>query len=197
MGALLDHMGDASGAVASYQRALEINEKLHPARHNLAMLYQKQVDWSKTVSADAVRLLEEVRADKPDFHPSRLELARLYEIQGRNAEARENFEAVIYQVKGNIEAIIGLARVLAAGRQFPSAAGVLMDAIKTRAENDKPGQFASPVLYETLADVYTASGNSDGACEAIRAAVRALKRSTYRGDRKALEKRARGCPDPD
>jgi tetratricopeptide (TPR) repeat protein len=196
LGALLAYMGDTNGAIASYKQALQMNEKLYPARHNMALLYQKQADWTGSVSPEAVKLLEEVRADNPDFHPSRLELARLYEIQGKSSQARENFEAVVHRVKGNIEAITGLARVLAAAQQFEPAVTLLLDAIKSQTEQSPAAPFASPILYVALAEVYTAAKNPDGACEAARTALDALKGSAHTSNRKALEKQARGCAEP-
>lgn len=69
MGALLQTEGDNRGAIGYYRNAAQVNPDLYPARHNEAVLTQKQFEESNAagVSDAAVRLYEENLRRFPGF----------------------------------------------------------------------------------------------------------------------------------
>jgi tetratricopeptide (TPR) repeat protein len=80
-GALFAHMNKRDEAIRQFRRAIELNSNLYPARHNLAIELQKKAESKRQVSEEAIALLEETIARKPDFEPSRLELQRIRSLQ--------------------------------------------------------------------------------------------------------------------
>lgn len=79
--------GDLDGAVAEYQRALELQPRSIPALLGMGNVNRKRIKYSKATEYFSEILNIDPKC--PDGHRS---LAESYSLQGRKAEAREHLE---------------------------------------------------------------------------------------------------------
>lgn len=205
MGALAQAEGDNQRALEYYRNAAQVNPGLYPARHNEAVLTQKQYEQSNPagVSDAAVRLYEENLRRFSGFNPSRVKLAQLELRKNQLAEARSHFEAVLRDVNDNVEARTGLTEIEAAEGHYDRAIGILRETIdqqiRTLQKTQKPGKspgtsvLAQPALYEQLARTQDKAGDHASACQSYDLAAKALKGAVYEGNKRQLEAKARNC----
>jgi tetratricopeptide (TPR) repeat protein len=189
-------------AVVNFEAALKLKPQLYPARHNLALFLSRRPGGE----AEAIRLLELNTNDAPDFHPSQVELGKMYEARGRPADAEVCFRRALHTTekespdgKQTINAAmrIRLSRVLVSRNKTEEAERLLNEAVAyvSGEQSDmrarRTGQ-SSPLLSElfaVLADVYAAT-NDERECTMR---LRALQAAAPFGDRKSLAERKRGA----
>jgi Tfp pilus assembly protein PilF len=182
-GALWESQGQWDLAIGEYEEALKLKPELCAARHNLAIAQQKRNGGrSAAAQAKVIHLLEEnVKLCGNQFHPSLLRLATVYLAEGKRAQAEGLFQRAATAVPGNLEALVGLARIAAEEGEYATARKILTDAIGSAR--------AHPSLHEELATLMQKMGDP-AACEQFRLAVRALHGNIYQGDAKALRRKA-------
>ncbi|MDX2192123.1 MAG: tetratricopeptide repeat protein [Gemmatimonadales bacterium] len=116
LGVLLFRKGLVDEAIEAFQRALELDPTMLPARENLDKAYRE----SPTYRARLAALEGAVRAS-PEAHAERLELARAYAALGRPDEAREQLQILLRWRPDDREAQLALGRVEAARGDLEAA----------------------------------------------------------------------------
>jgi tetratricopeptide (TPR) repeat protein len=195
-GILLASGGDLKGAREMYDNALKSNVDLCAARDNWAQLEQWAVTRNKrsAVPGRALSLLTEnlARPACADFHPSLLQRARLERKAGDLLGARKDFARVHQIVSVNTEALMGMAEIDSATRDFQSASALLRETIDIET---KSGGLAFTDVYVQLAEVQRQTGDAAACRKSFDLALRsAANSSVSKGE---LRRRMANCDSPE
>jgi len=110
-------------ALAEYREAMLYNADLPGQRYNLGNLAANRGD-----AKGAAEAYEKAIAIDGRFYPAKVNLANLYNSQGKNAEAEKLLREVVAQEPGLYEAAYSLGLLLAEMRDYPGAAEYLSKA---------------------------------------------------------------------
>jgi tetratricopeptide (TPR) repeat protein len=180
LGAIHESLGKFTLAEKAFRQALSADSGLCPARHNLALLFQRHG------GGDSYPLVEENVDRCPTFHPSVVLLAQMRLERGLRDQARAGFERAISLAPENAESALALARFFYEDRQFDRAAETLANTI-CRSE-----PVAHPMLHIELAKVREAQ-KSPQLCDTYQHALQALQGTTYNADRRRIQQKAKQC----
>jgi tetratricopeptide (TPR) repeat protein len=199
LGALWEQRRNRDRAIGMYEKALDLNRHLVPARHNLAMLYR---ELARTGGSGQLRRAmdlwqENVQSD-PEFQPSAIALAETHLQNGNPTEARHYFELALCAGPENVQARLGLARALLALGDSHAAVARAREALdqqlRERANgNQRNTPLASSSVYRTLAEILEFQGLQADACKNYRTAQRALGRREDRETRTQITRKVRKC----
>lgn len=170
-------LGNFNAAIGHFERALELDGTFHPAKVNLAVVLRRSGQ-----TADAERTLLEVLDAEPRNAVAAANLAGLYLVEGRDAEADRwlaRREAFLNQNPFH-HFRLGM-RALRGGE--PSAARVHFKRAITRQPDE-------PVFYEQLAETYFELGQPRRARSNLK---RALRYTDDPGRRQVLEAKLEGA----
>ena len=192
LGIVLASESNISGARDMYGNALKLNEDLCIARDNWAQMEQSTVPRKKSlaVSGKSLSLLNENLALKAcaDFFPSLLQRARLEQKAGDLVGARKDFAHVHQVSANNIEALMGLAEIDSAARDYESAKALLKEVIDIET---KSAGSAYPDAHVQLAEVQRLTGDAAGCRESYNLAIRSD--AFYPISKRELRKRMATC----
>ncbi len=158
LGIALEAMGDASGAIASFEAALAHDPGDPYASYNLAKLR-----YTAGELAEAERLLERSLKQRPDF-PEALVLAGcVLAAQGRPQDALAHFDGALRTRPGDFGTLYHQAKALRSLQRLPEARAALEQALTLDPANVD--------AHAALADVLTAQGDRTGAIAALEAVL--------------------------
>ena len=120
-----DGKGDASSAVASFKRALELNPEMFEAHNDLGTVYFKNNNYAAAEAsfATAVRI-------KPEAWPSRFNLGLCYARLGRYSDATQELERVVQAAPEDAPALYELGLCYERSRRPEDAVRVFRKAGK-------------------------------------------------------------------
>jgi Flp pilus assembly protein TadD len=159
LGSLKATEGKTQEAERLYRDALQRNDALLPARHNLALLLASE----RGREPEAITLWNENLRRNADYLPSRISLAETQAASGNVTAAIEQYRQILQRKPEYIAARLALASNLA---KTGDAAGALAEV--TRASQQEPG---NPQVLEALGDVQEQSGNHSGAATSYQKAI--------------------------
>lgn len=119
------------------------------------------IDASSNPPAATEELLQALKLS-PETPDDRALAAQIASSSGEKNDAETAYRRVLQTSPGDLEASIGLARLLTAAKNYPDAEGVLTDALKAH-----PGDLALSAL---LADLYGAEDKPEAAIPLLEAA---------------------------
>jgi Tfp pilus assembly protein PilF len=180
LGAIHESLGEFEQAEAAFRRALSAYSELCPARHNLALFFERHK------RGDPRALLEENVDRCASFHPSIVLLAQLRLRLGLRDLARQGFERALAVAPQNAESALELARILVADGQPDRAAEILMNSIR------RTEPVAHPLLHVELVKLSEAQA-SPHLCDTYRGALQALQGTAYDTDRKRIQQKVKQC----
>lgn len=180
-------------ALADYRQAMLYNADLAPQRYNLGNLAANEQD-----PAAAIRAYEKAIAIDGRFYPAKVNLATLYNKQGRNTEAERLLKEVLAQHPDLYEVSYSLGLLLAEMRQYKEAEPYLAKAAQglgygrayynlgqVRLVLGEPGRAAAAFsralelspgdrqAFGALVGLYLQTGQTDQARELARRLLRA------------------------
>lgn len=164
LGALFASREQIKCAIPAFQIALRLDAKNWEAHYNLALAFLHL--------GDTARGTDELHAairEKPDSATSHFALGTLLYNQKKFAEAATEFDAVLKIDPNFPGATIGLAKVLTAQKNLPSAIALLETALAQPASDQGPNQHADQTVPLTiaLALAYLQAGQTSKASEIL------------------------------
>ncbi len=159
LGFLNASAGRRSDAERFYKQALEKNNSMLEARHNLAVLLAEKKDRV----AEAVSLWKQNLALSPSYLPSRLSLAKTLAASGQRPEAIAEYRSVVDSKPGYAAARLELGKLYAADGKRAEAVEQLSAAVRL--------QPSSGDAWELIGDLEKAAGRSEDAANAYRKAL--------------------------
>ncbi len=159
LGSLKASEGKSQEAEQLYRDALQRNDALLPARHNLALLLAGERGRENEAT---VLWNENLRRD-PEYLPSRISLAETMAASGNNAGAIEQYREILRRKPEYIAARLALAESLGKSGDNAGALGEVTTAAQQEPDN--------PQVLETLGDVQERSGNHSAAAASYQKAV--------------------------
>lgn len=177
-GSLAEQRKDAKGAADAYKEALAHDSDSIAAKQNLALLQKEESHDLNAIAS----LLEENLEEDAGYEPSQLALADTYLRLGRFADAEQIYSKI---GSGNLSAIAGWAKALAGQGRTGEAIALVEPVVRKQ----HAAGFVSPELAVTLGDLYQTLGDSHGACDQFRSAIKSLSELP---EEDALEKSAKG-----
>jgi len=140
LGTLKASEGKRSDAEQLYRQALQKNQNLLAARHNLALLLVSEKDRRP----EAIGLWRENLRQSPDYLPSRLSLAGALADQGDHAGAIEEYRQVLSAKPNYVAAHVALAELLTRIGERDQALEQLRDVSQNSAD---------PAIFEQIGDL--------------------------------------------
>jgi tetratricopeptide (TPR) repeat protein len=178
LGVLREAMKLPDQAAPNYEKAIQTDDTLLAAVHNLALLYRT------SRPDEAIRLWDELLMREPTRISARLALANTLVSRNIIERARREFDEVLKQQPDNFEALKGIARLLATEKAFNAAVAQMQNALARQAA---AGIAASSSDYESLGDWNAQINRNSEACGQYELALKVLgSRSDDGKSRKAL-----------
>lgn len=164
LGILLQQRGDVDGALAHYQKAIQLKPDLFNAHYNAAIALD-----SKGLLLDAGRHYEKALALRPDFANGHFNYALLLNKSKNHDAAVAHLLEVLRITPKDNEARFKLGCVYADAGKYEEAVREIKMALKVMPE--------SPIIYARLAQVYYDMGDLERADAFFRAALK--RKSDY------------------
>ena len=162
-----------------YKESLQKDQKLLPARHNLALLLASE----KNRQQEAIDLWRENLRQSPDYLPSRISLAGTLADRGDNAAAVEEYRKVLAAKPGYVAARVALAGLLAKTGQTDQALQDLREVSKQDTQNS--------AIFEQIGDL---ESRRQHPAEAKAAYQSALQVAPDRATRKRINNKLKSLP---
>jgi spermidine synthase len=168
----LAEAGQIEGATALYRQMIDILPKDAKSHYNLAMMLKRRGDTDGAMG----HYREAARLD-PDYVLALFQVAEIYAEKGLVKEAQSQYRRTLQVKPDFIPAINNLARLMAL-HPDPAIRNV-PEAVRLAEKGCKLTQYRDPILLDTLAAVYAASGRY---AEARSIAAQGIDIANARGD---------------
>lgn len=179
LGWLLRRVGDPQAALAAYSEAIARGVRAPEEAHlNRAVILSDDLHRD----ADAQRELELALTSAPSFAPARLNLGKIHEDQGRHAEARACYGAIVDAATGTADehAATALARLVELDGAGAGGDALFGRATHMAAAPSRLSEVARAQLGYALGRAHEARGDHDAAFAAFDAANRWAARGAPR-----------------
>lgn len=122
--------GDLRGAIAHFEKAIQLDNSMATAYHQLGKCYHRMGKVKK-----AVAFLSQVTQKKPDQIPPKIDLGYALLSLGRTADARAAFSEVTDRKPDNTRALLGLGQCAFQEGQWDAAMSIAQQVIAQTGAN--------------------------------------------------------------